>query len=87
MKAGIHPQYRTVIFHDTNADTHFKIRSTVSTSETIEFEGDTYPLVRLDISSASHPFYTGQQRQASSEGRAAQFRRRFGNFGTRNNAE
>ncbi|MFC0268959.1 type B 50S ribosomal protein L31 [Kushneria aurantia] len=83
MKSGIHPEYRTVVFHDTNADTHFRIPSTVSTSETIELDGETFPLVRLDISSASHPFYTGQQRQASSEGRAAQFHRRFGNFSSR----
>lgn len=83
MKSGIHPEYRTVVFHDTNADTHFKIPSTVDTSETIELEGKTFPLVRLDISSASHPFYTGQQRQTSSEGRAAQFRRRFGSLGAR----
>ncbi|GAB2792936.1 type B 50S ribosomal protein L31 [Halomonas shantousis] len=84
MKADIHPAYRTVIFHDTNADVHFKVRSTIQSNETIEWEdGNTYPLVRLDISSASHPFYTGKQRQASSEGRAAQFQRRFGNFGTR----
>ncbi|RKQ96889.1 LSU ribosomal protein L31P [Kushneria sinocarnis] len=83
MKSGIHPNYRTVIFHDTNADTYFQIPSTIETDETIEREGQTFPLVRLDISSASHPFYTGQQRQISSEGRAAQFRRRFGNFGRR----
>ncbi|WP_106476008.1 type B 50S ribosomal protein L31 [Phytohalomonas tamaricis] len=84
MKSDIHPTYRTVIFHDTNADTYFKIRSTIETDDTIEWEdGNTYPIVKLDVSSASHPFYTGQQRQVSSEGRAAQFQRRFGNFGTR----
>ncbi|KFF48822.1 50S ribosomal protein L31 [Gammaproteobacteria bacterium MFB021] len=79
MKDGIHPQYRTVIFHDTSVDKYFKIGSTMSSDETIEWEdGNTYPVVRLDISSASHPFYTGKQREVGSEGRAAQFQRRFG---------
>ncbi|MCE3026462.1 MULTISPECIES: type B 50S ribosomal protein L31 [Salinicola] len=81
MKDGIHPQYRTVIFHDTSVDKYFKIGSTMSSDETIEWEdGNTYPVVRLDISSASHPFYTGKQREVGSEGRAAQFQRRFGSI-------
>lgn len=84
MRAGIHPDYRTVVFHDTSADAYFLIGSTVSTQETIAWEdGNTYPLVRLDVSSASHPFYTGKQRAVGTEGRAAQFKRRFGNVGAR----
>lgn len=79
MKANIHPDYRTVIFHDTSADQYFKVRSTVQTDKTIPWEdGQEYPYVTLDVSSASHPYYTGQQRQESSEGRAAQFKRRYG---------
>ncbi|WP_110666437.1 type B 50S ribosomal protein L31 [Salinicola halophilus] len=79
MKDGIHPDYRQVIFYDSSVDAYFKIGSTMSSSETIEWkDGNTYPLVNLDISSASHPFYTGKQREVGTEGRAAQFQRRFG---------
>lgn len=79
MKKGIHPEYRQVIFYDTNAEVYFKIGSTVQTNETLlwEADGQTYPLVRLDISSASHPYYTGKQRSVNSEGRVSQFQRRF----------
>lgn len=81
MKPGIHPTYRTVVFHDTTADAYFVIRSTIETKDAIEWEdGNTYPLVHLDVSSASHPFYTGQQRTINSEGRAARFQRRFGDI-------
>ncbi|MGJ8514789.1 type B 50S ribosomal protein L31 [Carnimonas bestiolae] len=84
MRANIHPDYRKVVFHDTNADTYFVVGSTIEAKETIEWQdGNTYPLVKLDVSSASHPFYTGQQRAVSSEGRAAQFKRRFGSLGSR----
>lgn len=83
MRANIHPEYRKVIFHDTNADAYFEVGSTIETKDTIEWQGDTLPLVKLDVSSASHPFYTGQQRAVSSEGRAAQFKRRFGSLGSR----
>ena len=79
MKTGIHPEYRQVIFHDTSIDKHFIIGSTVETKETLVWsDGKTYPYVTLDISSESHPFYTGQQRHNSSEGRASKFQRRFG---------
>ena len=80
MKPDIHPDYRTVIFHDTAADVYFKVGSTIRTERTIEFEGQTYPYVTLDISSASHPFYTGEQRQTSNEGRVASFNKRFARF-------
>lgn len=79
MKKGIHPNYRQVVFHDTSVDKYFKIGSTVETKRTIVWQdGVEYPYVTLDVSSASHNFYTGQQRQSSSEGRSAQFQRRFG---------
>ncbi|WP_110686530.1 type B 50S ribosomal protein L31 [Salinicola aestuarinus] len=84
MRSGIHPDYRQVIFYDSSVDAYFKIGSTMTSNETIEWEdGNTYPLVNLDISSASHPFYTGKQREVGSEGRAAQFQRRFGSVSTR----
>lgn len=59
---------------------HFLIGSTLQTKQTKEYQGKVYPYVTLDISSASHPFYTGEQRQASNEGRVASFNKRFGRF-------
>lgn len=80
MQKDIHPKYQKVLFHDTNADIYFIIGSTLTSAQTREYEGKTYPYVSLDISSASHPFYTGEQRQASNEGRVASFNKRFGRF-------
>ena len=80
MRPNIHPQYQDVLFHDTNADVYFVIGSTLQTTQTREYEGKTYPYVTLDISSASHPFYTGEQRQSSNEGRVASFNKRFARF-------
>ncbi|MGX5699207.1 type B 50S ribosomal protein L31 [Acinetobacter kookii] len=80
MRPGIHPNYQQVLFHDTNADVYFVIGSTLKPTQTREYEGQTYPYVTLDISSASHPFYTGEQRQTSNEGRVASFNKRFARF-------
>lgn len=80
MKPHTHPDYRPVLFHDTNADVFFLIGSTVQAKATREYEGHVYPYVTLDISSASHPFYTGEVRQASNEGRVATFHKRFARF-------
>lgn len=80
MRNGIHPDYQDVLFHDTNADAYFVIGSTIQTQQTREYNGKTYPYVTLDISSASHPFYTGEVRQASNEGRVASFNKRFSRF-------
>ena len=77
MKPGIHPKYRDVVFHDTSSDTYFVVGSTVDTSRTVEYNGKTYPYMTIDVSSASHPFYTGQQRVAQSDGRVAKFNKRF----------
>ncbi|MGV6852063.1 MAG: type B 50S ribosomal protein L31 [bacterium] len=78
MKEGIHPEYREVIFHDTSSDFKFLTRSTVNTRETIEWEdGNEYPLVKVEISSKSHPFYTGKHKAASSGGRVDRFRKRY----------
>lgn len=84
MKQGIHPEYREVVFHDTSVDEYFIIGSTLKTDRTIEWEdGKTYPYYTLDISSKSHPFYTGKQQIAQSEGRIANFNRRFGQLSSR----
>ena len=80
MKANIHPHYRHVVFHDTSADVWFKIGSTIKTDRTVEFEGETLPYVILDVSSASHVFYTGKQKDFAKEGSTARFNQRFGRF-------
>ena len=78
MKPDIHPEYRDVLFYDTSGDTYFVVGSTVQTNETKDYEGKTYPYMTLDISSASHPFYTGKQKVAQSDGRVAKFNKRLG---------
>lgn len=77
MKPNIHPEYRDVLFHDTASDSYFVIGSTVNTKRTAEYEGVTYPYMTIDISSKSHPFYTGKQRVTQSDGRIAKFNKRF----------
>ena len=82
MKTGIHPQSREVLFHDVGVDKYFLIRSTVNTTQTKEWEdGNTYPYYVLDVSSASHPFYTGKQKMLDSGGRVKKFQDRFGASG------
>ncbi len=79
MKPDIHPNYRPVVFLDTGADVSFLTRSTIETDETIEWEdGNTYPLAKVEISAASHPFFTGQMRIVDTAGRVERFERRFG---------
>jgi large subunit ribosomal protein L31 len=79
MKDGIHPDYRPVVFQDGSANFAFLTRSTVRTNQTVKWEdGKEYPLVRLDISSASHPFFTGKQKLIDAAGRVEKFRRKFG---------
>jgi len=79
MKTGIHPQTREVLFHDVGVDKYFLIRSTISTTQTKKWEdGNTYPYYVLDVSSASHPFYTGKQKMLDSGGRVKKFQDRFG---------
>ena len=83
MKTGIHPQTREVLFHDVGVDKYFLIRSTVNTTQTKEWEdGNTYPYYVLDVSSASHPFYTGKQKMLDSGGRVKKFQDRFGASGS-----
>ncbi|WP_293877226.1 type B 50S ribosomal protein L31 [Brevibacterium paucivorans] len=84
MKKDIHPDYRPVVFNDLASGTKFFTRSTVKTEKTIEWEdGNTYPLVDVEISSASHPFYTGKQRILDSAGRVEKFKDRYKGFGKR----
>ncbi len=82
MKPDLHPNYRPVVYQDTSSDFAFLTRSTIQTDETIEWEdGNTYPLAKLEISSASHPFYTGKQILVDSGGRVERFRRRYAKVG------
>ncbi len=82
MKPDLHPNYRPVVYQDTSSDFAFLTRSTIETDETIEWEdGNTYPLAKLEISSASHPFYTGKQILVDSGGRVERFRRRYAKAG------
>jgi len=78
MKEGIHPNYRDVVFQDMSNGTTFVTRSTVSTRETIKLEdGNEYPLVKLEMTSESHPFYTGAQQRVRETGRVEKFRQKF----------
>ena len=80
MRKDIHPVYREVLFHDTSVDAYFLVRSTLQTDQTKEWtDGNTYPYCPLDVSSASHPFYTGKQKLVDTGGRIDRFRKRFGN--------
>ena len=79
MKQGIHPEnYRPVVFKDMSNGDMFLSRSTCKTTETIEFEGETYPLVKLEISSTSHTFYTGKSKLVDTAGRVDKFMSRYG---------
>jgi large subunit ribosomal protein L31 len=78
MKSDIHPEYRPVVFQDTSANYSFLTRSTIRTNKTIVWEdGNEYPLVTVEISSASHPFYTGEQRIVDTAGQVDRFMRRL----------
>jgi large subunit ribosomal protein L31 len=78
VKPGIHPNYRRVIFIDTATGNEWESRSTLSSRETREVDGEEVPVVRLEISSYSHPFWTGKMREIDSDGKIDRFRRRYG---------
>ena len=79
MKADIHPNYRPVVFQDTSTDFSFITKSTIETSETIVWEdGNEYPLAKVEISSESHPFFTGQMKIVDTAGRVERFEKRYG---------
>ena len=78
MKKEIHPNYRSVVFVDAAANFSFLTRSCVKTSDTIKWtDGKEYPLVKLDISSASHPFFTGKMKFIDTTGRVEKFQKKY----------
>ena len=78
MKADIHPDYREVVFQDLASDFAYLTRSTVKSKETIKWEdGNEYPLIKVEVSSASHPFYTGKHKLMDTGGRVDRFKRRY----------
>ena len=78
MKQGIHPEnYRPVVFKDMSNGDMFLSRSTAKSNDTIEFEGETYPLIKLEISNTSHPFYTGKSKLVDTAGRVDKFMSRY----------
>lgn len=79
MKENLHPKMRTVVFKDTSCDFTFLGTTTMDSKETVKWEdGKEYPLIKVEISSASHPFYTGKQRVVDTEGRIDRFKKRYG---------
>lgn len=79
MRKAIHPEYRPVVFRDRSADFAFLTRSTLTSDKTVAWtDGETYPVVDVDISAASHPFWTGKGRVLDTAGRIEQFNRRYG---------
>lgn len=78
MKKGIHPAYREVVFKDISCDYTFIGKSTMISRETITLDGVEYPLIKLDISSRSHPFFTGKQKFVDTAGRVDKFFARYG---------
>ena len=76
MRKDIHPEYRPVVFMDTTTGYKFLSGSTKNSKETVEFEGETYPLIRVEISSDSHPFYTGRQKFTQADGRVDKFNKK-----------
>ena len=84
MRRDIHPAYGPVVYQDRSTGQAFLTRSTASSTETITWEdGNTYPLIRVDITSYSHPFWTVGQRVLDSAGQVEKFRRRYGSRGSR----
>ncbi len=78
MKKGIHPEsYRLVVFKDMSNEQTFITKSTVNTKDTIEIDGETYPLVKVEISNTSHPFFTGKMKLVDTAGRVDKFKKRY----------
>ena len=78
MKADIHPNYRAVVFQDTAAGFSFLTKSTLGSKETIKWEdGNEYPLVKLEVSNVSHPYYTGKQKLLDTAGRIDKFNKKY----------
>ena len=83
MKSEIHPEYAPIVFRDLASGETFLTHSTVTSEKTIELDGQTYPVIDVEISSASHPFYTGKQRILDSAGRVEKFNSRYKGFGSK----
>jgi large subunit ribosomal protein L31 len=84
MKEKIHPKVQDVVFKDVSCDFAFLSQSTLTSKETIKWEdGKEYPLIKVEISSASHPFYTGKQRIIDSEGRLDRFKKKYAQMGVK----
>jgi large subunit ribosomal protein L31 len=81
MKTDIHPEYQAIVFRDLASGETFLTRSTLTSEKTMELDGETYPVLDVEISSASHPFYTGKQRILDSAGRVEKFNTRYKSFG------
>jgi large subunit ribosomal protein L31 len=81
MKTEIHPEYNAIVFRDLASGETFLTRSTLTSDKTIDLDGVSYPVIDVEISSASHPFYTGKQRIMDSAGRVEKFNKRFKGFG------
>lgn len=80
MKTDFHPEYRAVVFRDASAGFSFLTRSTRTSDMTVTWEdGQEYPVIDIEVSSASHPFYTGRATVLDTAGRVEKFRRRYGN--------
>ncbi|MCE2708760.1 MAG: type B 50S ribosomal protein L31 [Bacteroidota bacterium] len=78
MKKDIHPNYRDVVFYDTSSEFKFLTKSTIETSETIQWtDGKTYPVFKIEVSSESHPFYTGKKMLLDTAGRVEKFNKRY----------
>lgn len=81
MKTGIHPVYQPVVYRDRNADYAFLTRSTATSTKTVEWtDGNTYPVIDIQISAASHPFWTGRSRVLDTAGRVEKFRAKYARF-------
>ncbi|MDG6778628.1 type B 50S ribosomal protein L31 [Thiomicrorhabdus sp. zzn3] len=79
MQADIHPEYNEVVFQDISTGETFLTRSTIekTSGDTITLDGKEYPLIRVEVSSASHPFYTGKQTLVDTEGRVEKFKQKY----------
>ena len=78
MKQGIHPDYHEVVFMDSSTGFKFVSGSTATSKETIDYEGKTYPLIRVEVTSDSHPFYTGKQKFTQADGAVDKFNKKYG---------
>ena len=78
MKKDLHPEYKEVVFLDTSSDFKFLTKSTMKSSDTIKWkDGNEYPLIKIEVSSASHPFYTGKKLFVDTAGRVEKFKKRY----------